>query len=273
MKKVAIVTGASAGIGKATALELHKAGFIVYAGARRLEKMNDLKEKGIHVQRFDVTKEEDCKSLVNTVLEREGRVDVLVNNAGYGHFGTMEESSIERGRAMFETNLFGLVRMSQLVIPQMRKQKYGKIVNLSSIGGKMTTPFSGWYQSTKYAIECVSNAFRMEIQQFGIDVIIIEPGLIETEFFDITYGPLKEISGSGPYAKSCAKMTETMKESYKGATPPSVIGDTIVKAVNAKKPKTRYVKGKQGASTLFAAKVLGDRGFDKMVTGMTMEKE
>jgi short-subunit dehydrogenase len=272
-KKTILVTGASSGIGKATALKLLAEGHHVVAGARRVDAMTDIREAGGTAVHLDVTDDASRRAFVETAHGKLGRIDVLVNNAGYGHFGSMEETSLDAGRAMYEVNLVGMVAMTQLVVPAMRKQHAGAIVNMSSIGGKMTTPFCGWYQSTKYAVECVSNALRMELHQWGIDVIIIEPGLIETGFFSIAKPALLAISGSGPYAASAKKMAETMDETYAEASPPSVIAETIARALDQRRPKTRYVAGKQGWSTLLAAKLLGDRGFDKMVMGMTMATE
>jgi short-subunit dehydrogenase len=269
-KKTALITGASSGIGKATALQLIADGYTVYSGARRVEKMQDITEKGGHTLHLDVTDEASCKNFVNTAIRNEGRIDVLINNAGYGHFGTVEESSVEIGKAMFETNLFGLVRLIQLVIPTMREKSVGTIINMSSIGGKMTTPFSSWYQSTKYAIECVSDATRMEVEQFGINVVIIEPGLIETEFFSIAAPALEKISGNGIYKKSVKRMLKEMEVTYADASLPSVIAETISKALKTSKPKTRYVAGEQAKVTLLAKRLLSDRMFDNMVRNRTM---
>jgi NADP-dependent 3-hydroxy acid dehydrogenase YdfG len=269
-RKIALVTGASSGIGKATAMQLIADGYTVYSGARRVEKMQDIKKKGGYVLHLDITDEASRENFVNSAIQNEGRIDVLVNNAGYGHFGTMEDSSIEIGKAMFETNLFGLVRMMQLVIPTMREQRVGTVVNMSSIGGKMTTPFSGWYQSTKYAIECVSDATRMEVEQFGINIVIIEPGLIETEFFSLAAPAIQKISGNGIYKKSAKRMLKEMEVTYADASPPSVIAETISKALKANKPKTRYVAGEQAKVTLLAKRLLSDRMFDNMVRNRTM---
>ena len=264
-KKIALVTGASSGIGKSTAIQLQRDGYIVFGASRRLEKMKDLEEKGIHILSLDITNSSSVENCINTIIQKEGRLDVLVNNAGFGNFGTMEESSIEVAKAQYDVNVFGLARITQLVIPYMRKQKYGKIVNISSIGGKIVTPFGGWYQSTKFAVEAISDALRMELKQFGIDVIVIEPGGVKTEWADIAERALFEISGKGPYKESAKKAAKAMKDGYVNAVEPNVIAGTITRAVRAKKPKTRYALGHRAGSILIARKWLSDKMFDKMI--------
>lgn len=237
----------------------------MYGASRRTSKMKELEQKGVHILSLDITKDESVKNCIDTIIAKEGRIDVLVNNAGYGNFGTMEESSIEIAKAQYNVNVFGLARISQLVIPYMRENKFGKIVNISSIGGKIVTPFGGWYQSTKFAVEAISDAMRMEVKQFGIDVIIIEPGGVKTEWGEIAESTIFEISGNGPYAKSAKKAAKTMKDGYVDAVEPDVIASTILKAVNANKPKTRYALGHRAGSILMARKWLSDRTFDKMI--------
>lgn len=271
--KVAIVTGASAGIGKATALQLKKEGYKVYAGARRLDKMRDLSNEGINCSSLDVTQEESMVAFVQKVQNESGRIDVLVNNAGYAHFGTIEESPMSIAKAQYDVNVFGLGRMMQLVIPTMREQRSGKIVNISSIGGKMTTPFAGWYQSTKYAVESISDAVRVETKQFGIDVILIEPGIIGSEFPEVAQSQLLSISGKGHYKKSANKVAKTTLESYQKPSPPTVVSSAISSALKAKSPKARYVMGKQAHSILFMKKILSDKMWDRMMTSMVMAKE
>ncbi|MGL5066248.1 MAG: oxidoreductase [Sarcina sp.] len=180
MKKVALITGASSGIGFDTAIELQKKGYIIYGAARRVDRLETLKKNGINVIALDVTNEESMVKCVETILAKEGRIDVLVNNAGYGSFGAIEDVSMEEARRQVEVNVFGLARMTQLVLPSMRANKYGKIVNISSMAGKMHTPFGGWYHATKFAVEGFSDCLRMEVAEFGIDVILVEPGGIKT---------------------------------------------------------------------------------------------
>ena len=265
MKKVAIITGASSGMGKSTAMNLHNQGYKVYGMARRTEKMNDLKEKGMGVVPLDLTKDETIVDAVNTVLEKEGRIDVLVNNAGYGSYGSVEEVSIEEAKRQFEVNIFGLARITQLVIPTMRKQKSGRIVNISSMGGKIYTPFGAWYHATKFALEGWSDCLRIELKDFGIDVVIIEPGGIQTEWGDIAMDGLKKVSGNGPYASMVNKMIVAGDKSKDKLTPVDVLGKEIAKAASVKKPKTRYLKGYLAKPLVSIRKWVSDRMFDKMI--------
>lgn len=265
MKKVAIITGASSGMGKSAAFELHQKGYKVYGMARRTEKMNDLKENGMEVVPLDLTKDETIVDAVNTVLEKEGRIDVLINNAGYGSYGSVEEVPIEEAKRQFEVNIFGLARITQLVLPTMRKQKSGRIVNISSMGGKMYTPFGAWYHATKYALEGWSDCLRIEVKQFGIDVAIVEPGGIQTEWGDIAMENLDKVSGSGPYAAMVKKVIGSSDKTKDKLTPVNVLGKEIAKAASEKNPKTRYLKGYLAKPLVRIRKWLGDRTFDKML--------
>ena len=181
-RQTALVTGASAGIGKATVKALLEAGYTVYAAARRVENMRDLEDLGSVVLKMDVTNEEDLVAGVERINSEQGGVDILVNNAGFGLYGPMEDIPLDDARYQFEVNLFGLARLTQLVLPHMREQEAGKIVNVSSIAGKMHAPLGSWYIATKHALEGWSDCLRFELKSFGVDVIIIEPGLIHTEF-------------------------------------------------------------------------------------------
>lgn len=265
MKKVAIITGASSGMGKSTAFNLHEKGYIVYGMARRVEKMKDLKDKGMKVVSLDLTKDETIIEAVNTVLENEGRIDVLVNNAGYGSYGSVEEVPIEEARRQFDVNIFGLARITQLVLPTMRKQKSGRIVNISSMGGKMYTPFGAWYHATKYALEGWSDCLRIEVKQFGIDVVIVEPGGIQTEWGDIAMQNLDKVSGNGPYKEMVKKVIESSDKNNDKLTPVDVLGSEIAKAASEKKPKTRYLKGYLAKPLVGMRKWLGDGIFDKIL--------
>lgn len=265
MKKVAIITGASSGMGKSTAFELQAKGYRVYGMARRTEKMNDLKEKGMEVVPLDLTEDESIVNAVNTVLEKEGRIDVLVNNAGYGSYGSVEEVTIEEAKRQFEVNIFGLARITQLVLPTMRKQKSGRIVNISSMGGKIYTPFGAWYHATKYALEGWSDCLRIEVKPFGIDVAIVEPGGIQTEWGDIAMDSLTKVSGKGPYASMVKKVVDISGKSKNKLTPVDVLGKEIAKAASDQNPKTRYLKGYLAKPLVRMRKWLGDRTFDKML--------
>lgn len=270
-KKVVLITGASSGMGKETAKKLLEEGYTVYVAARRLDKMRDLQELGATPLKMDITKEEDIVGVVNQITAEHGDVDVLINNAGYGSYGAMEDTTIDDARYQFEVNLFGLARLTQLVLPYMREKKAGKIVNISSMGGKIYTPLGSWYHATKHALEGWSDCLRLELAQFGIDVIIIEPGAIQTSFGDVLLKPMMQRSGSTAYAELAKKMEKATKESYEkgGASPPSVIANVIAKAIRARKPKTRYAAGKLAKPLMFVRKWFGDRVFDRAVMSAT----
>ena len=265
MKKVVIITGASSGMGKSTALELHQKGYKVYGMARRTERMNDLRERGIEVVSLDLTQEESIVAAVNTVLLKEGRIDVLVNNAGYGSYGSVEEVPIAEAKRQFEVNIFGLARITQLVIPTMRLQKAGRIVNISSMGGKIYTPFGAWYHATKFALEGWSDCLRVELQPFGIEVAIVEPGGIQTEWGDIAMENLDKVSGSGPYAHMVKKVIAASNTTREKLTPVEVLGKEIAKASSEKNPKTRYLKGYLAKPLVGMRRWLGDKTFDKIL--------
>ena len=200
-KKTALVTGASSGIGEATALQLAELGYTVYAGARRVDRMSDLADRGIRTRPVDVTDDGSMVALVETIIADTGRIDVLVNNAGYGLYGALEDVSIEEARRQFEVNVFGLARLTQLVLPQMRAQRDGYIVNISSMGGKIWEPLGSWYHASKFAVEGLSDSLRVEVAEFGIKVVIIEPGTIRSEWSGIAADKLEATSANTPYAR------------------------------------------------------------------------
>jgi NADP-dependent 3-hydroxy acid dehydrogenase YdfG len=243
--KAALITGCSSGIGHATAERLLEDGWKVYATARRPEAIADLKDKGCETLALDVRDEESMAAAVKVVTDASGAVGVLVNNAGYSQSGAVETIPLDQVRAQFETNVFGLVRMCQLVLPGMREQRYGKIVNIGSMGGRLTFPGGGFYHATKYAVEALSDALRFEARGFGVDVILIEPGLITTSFGDVAGASLDDADDAGPYGhfnKHVAKMTV---EAYSGPLVklgggPEVVANTIAGAVKARRPKARY---------------------------------
>lgn len=263
MKKVILITGTSSGIGKATAKCLLKDGHIIYGASRGIEQMRDLEAEGASVFEMDITKSDDITHVVNTLIEREGRIDVLFNNAGYGAYGAVEDVSVDEARQQFEVNLFGLAELTKLVIPHMREQGSGRIINTSSMGGKIYMPLGAWYHASKHALEGWSDALRFELAQFGIDVVIIEPGIIDTNFTDGMVKPMLERSGSGPYGKLANAMAESTEHAYDhNSSPPDVIAKMVAKAIEARKPKTRYVAGRLARPLLFIRKYLGDRVFD-----------
>ncbi|KRE39157.1 short-chain dehydrogenase [Janibacter sp. Soil728] len=270
-QKVALVTGASSGIGQATVLRLHAAGFIVYGVARRIERMAHLEKQGIKTLAMDVTDEESTTLGIKQILAQTGRIDVLVNNAGYGSYGAVEDVPLEEARRQFEVNLFGAARLIQLVLPGMRERRSGTIVNVTSMGGKIYTPFGAWYHATKFAFEAFSDCLRLETKEFGIDVVIIEPGAIATEFNSIVADHLDEASGAGAYAKQTKSVAEvTRSESTaKRASSPEVIANTIVKAAAAGRPKTRYAVGSGARPLLFIHRCLPTRAYDALMRRMT----
>lgn len=265
--QIALVTGASSGIGEATAVELANAGYTVYAAARRVERMEHLKASGIRPISMDVTDDASLIAGVDQIIAEAGRIDVLVNNAGYGSYGALEDVPMEEARYQFDVNVFGAARLTQLVLPHMRTQRSGKIVNITSMGGKIHTPLGAWYHATKFALEALSDYLRMELKPFGIDAIIIEPGGIKTEWSGITADKVRAVSSDGPYAAqgNAVANSLTSESNQKRSSPPELIGRTIRKAVQARKPKTRYAVGFGAKPMIFMHDVLPDRTFDAMM--------
>ena len=267
MKKVILLTGASSGIGYQTVESLAKEGHIVYGAARRIEKMEDLKQFGVKSMYLDVNDENSIKNAVDTIIRNEGRIDVLINNAGYGSFGAVEDVDISEAKMQFEVNLFGLARLVQLVLPYMRKQKSGRIINVSSMGGRLTTYFGAWYHATKYALEAFSDALRMEVSDFGIDVSLIEPGGIKTDWGIIAADKLENSAKGGAYEKEAMKTAKGMKKQYSGnlLSNPIVITKAISKAVNSNRPKARYLIGFMAKPLVFLHTILPAKVFDKIM--------
>jgi short-subunit dehydrogenase len=265
MKKVALVTGASSGIGKETARLLVQKGYTVYGAARRLEKMGELKEAGVKLIAMDVTDDASMVNGVNEILKNEERIDILVNNAGYGSYGALEDVPISEAKYQFEVNIFGLARLTQLVLPFMRNQHSGKIINVSSIGGSIGEPHGSWYHATKFAVEGLSDSLRMELKEFGIDVVIIKPGAIITEWGTIARQNLLKVSGNTDYKTLANKHAKMFENADKHGSQPIVVAKTIVKAAISRHPKTRYATGGGAKIILFLRKILSDKMFDKMV--------
>lgn len=266
-KKTAVVTGASSGMGKEIARKLLKEGYHVYAAARQVEKMADLQALGATLLRMDISRDEDIRAAVDLIVAQSDTVDVLVNNAGFGLYGPVEEVGLDEARYQFEVNLFGTARLTQLLLPTMRRQRSGTIVNITSMGGKIYTVLGAWYHATKHALEGWSDCLRLELAPFGVRVIIVEPGLIETGFGDVVGAGLIKRSGSGPYARIVQAVANSTGEAYGHGrgTPPGVIADIVAKAVAARKPRTRYVAGKYAAPMIFIRKWFGDRMFDRII--------
>jgi len=265
MNKVALITGASAGIGKATAKLLLQYGYTVYGGARRMDKMEDIKLLGVKLLKMDVADDASMVSGVNAIIKAEGRIDVLVNNAGFGSYGAVEDVTMDDARYQIEVNLFGLARLTQLVLPHMRGQKFGKIVNVTSIGGKMATPLGGWYHASKFAVEGLSDSLRLEVKQFGIDVILIEPGGVKTEWGGIAGESMQKVSGNTAYKKIVQSAMKMFTRAKKNAAEPSLIAELIKKTITVKKPKARYSAGYLSGVILFMKKWLSDSMFDKII--------
>lgn len=265
MNKVAVVTGSSSGIGFETALALARKGYFTYATMRDVKKATKIQETSkkeglpLEILELDVNKKESIKSAVSNILEKKGRIDVLVNNAGYGLFGSVEDISVEDLKAQFETNFFGVVRLIQEVAPIMRKQGSGSIVNVSSVAGRIGFPGSPAYISSKFALEGLSESMRYELAPFGITTIIIEPGVIKTDF--VSSMKVAKKPGS-PYMELTEKVLSGIKMMAEMGTPASEVANTIIKAIEAKDPLPRYIVGNDASMFLEAKKMKTDIEFE-----------
>ncbi len=266
-EKVILITGASSGIGFDAAQTLAQQGHCVFAAARRTELMEPLKAYGVHVIKMDVTDEKSMKDGVETLIQAMGHIDVLINNAGYGYFGAIENVPMEDARRQLEVNVFGLARLTQLVLPYMRQQKSGRIINTSSIAGKMVFYMGGWYNITKYSVEAFSDALRMEMKPYGIDVIKIEPGAIKTDWGIIAARHLKESSEGTAYEATGSQWAHNMDWFYKTnlLSSPSVITKAIVRAVNSRHPKARYCRGRFSIIGRIAHAIMPARWWDALM--------
>lgn len=271
MKKVAFVTGASGGIGLETAVSLLDAGFTVYGAARHVEKMNPLVEKGGYALFLDLTDAQSIVACVDKIVANEGQIDLLVNNAGFGLGGAIEDVPLDEAKREFEVNVFTLARLCQLVMPVMRKNGGGKIINISSMAGRFSSPFTGWYHASKYSVEALSDALRLEVKPFKIKVVLIEPGLIQTDWGKIHAGNIRKFSdeASKPYTEDC-EAAAGFYEKYYGnkalCSSPDVVAQAIVKAALKKNPRARYAVGKYAKLFIFLKNVLPDALFDKLET-------
>lgn len=265
--RVALVTGASSGIGEATVERLLAQGFIVYAGARRIERMSGIEQRGAHTMSLDVTDDASMTDAVAQILQERNRIDVLVNNAGYGSYGSVEEVPLEEARRQFEVNVFGLARLTQLVLPAMRKRQSGRIINVSSIGGRIYEPLGAWYHATKFAVEGLSDSLRLEVAPFGIDVTIIQPGPIRTEWNTIARDSMVTVSGEGPYADIARRMRATYEkiDGGRSAGTPEQVAEAIVRAATALKPKTREAVPASAKTVVGARRLLSDRAMDRLM--------
>ncbi len=266
--KVILITGASSGIGYDAAQALSRQGHKVYAAARRVELMEPLKGLGVVPLRMDVTDEASMQEGVHTILEAEGRIDVLINNAGYGYFGAIETTPMEDARRQLEVNIFGLARLCQLVLPAMRAQGGGRIVNTSSIAGKMVLLFGGWYNISKYSVEAFSDALRMEVKPFGIDVCMIEPGGIRTDWGFIAARHLRENALGSAYEEAALREASLMEFTYSGRwllSSPAVVTRAILRAVNRRHPRTRYLIGMGAHMIPLLHAILPARWWDALI--------
>jgi NAD(P)-dependent dehydrogenase (short-subunit alcohol dehydrogenase family) len=264
-----LITGCSTGIGRATAERLAADGWNVHATARRPESIEDLKGRGCKTHALDVTDERSMESAVEEV-GNDGAIGALVNNAGYSQSGAIETIPMESVRRQFETNVFGLMRMCQLVLPSMRAAGSGRIVNLSSMGGKLTFPGGGVYHATKHAVEALSDALRFEVSGFGIDVVVIEPGLIVTEFSETAAGSIADVEDHGPYAKFNSDVAKVTTNAYSGplarfGAGPEAVAGKIAKALSAGRPSTRYTVTPSAKVMLGVRWALTDRMWDRLV--------
>ena len=273
-QKIILLTGASSGIGYATADALAKQGHKVYAAARRVERMEPLRSLGVELLHMDVTDDESMQLGVQSIIEKEKHIDVLINNAGYGYFGPIETVPMDDARNQLEVNIFGLARLCQLVLPSMREQGNGRIINIASVAGKTVMLYGGWYHVSKYSVEALSDALRMEVKPFGIDVVLIEPGAIKTNWGIIAADHLAETSKDTAYASSGAKMSENMRDIYLSNMPsdPSVVRKAICKAVNSRHPRTRYRIGRMAKAMVFFHHLLPTRWWDAMMRTMGQRK-
>lgn len=263
--QVALVTGATSGIGAAAARALRDRGFVVYAGGRRADRLQALASERLIPLRLDVTDDSSCRAAVERIISEQGHLDVLVNNAGYGALGAIEDTDLDEGRGQFEVNVFGPFRLIQLALPHMRAQRSGRIVNVSSIGGQVYSLLGGWYHGTKFALEGMSDSLRVEVAPFGIDVSIIEPGAIDTEWGPIAADNVERTSGDGAYAADALAVAASMRSiAGRQNAPASIVAAAIVTAATARHPKTRYPVGPHARRALQIRRLLSDRQFDRL---------
>jgi NAD(P)-dependent dehydrogenase (short-subunit alcohol dehydrogenase family) len=271
VSRALLITGCSTGIGRATAERLASSGWKVYATAREVEKIASLADLGCELLPLDVTDETSMRAAVGEVERREGAVGVLINNAGYSQSGAVEAVPMAEVRRQFESNVFGLARMCQLVLPGMRRQGWGRIVNISSMGGRLTFPGGGYYHATKYAVEAMSDALRFEVAGFGVKVVVIEPGLIRTRFADAATGSMEVTTAGGPYASFNAAVAKAVRDNYergpflKLGGGPEAVAATIERAITADRPRARYAVTPSAHLFIGLRRLLPDRAWDALV--------
>ncbi|WPR77219.1 oxidoreductase [Algoriphagus sp. NG3] len=266
MKRTVLITGAFAGIGKATALLLAAKGYNVFGAARRVDRMEELKELGIKPVALDLANDESLIDAVNHIMKEVGHIDVLINNTGFGSYGAIEDVNIDDARYQLEVNVMGAMRLAQLVLPQMRENGQGKIINISSVGGKVAMPMGGWYHASKFALEALSDSMRMEVKPFGIDVIVVEPGATKSEWGNIAFKSLIKVSGDTPYKELAYKVYNAFEKAASNVSSPETIAPLILKAVTSKRPHTRYAKW-DAKFLLVLRRILTDNLMDKLIMG------
>lgn len=261
-KKVILVTGASSGFGSGTVKALLKKGYIVYASARRIERMKELEEKGAILLPMDITKQEEIETGIKRIIEKSGRIDGLVNSAGYGGYGAVECVTMEEAHKQFDVNVFGLVMVTKAALPYLRKNG-GNIVNISSGAGFSTFPMGGWYSASKHAVEALSDALRCEVERFGVHVSLIEPGSVKTEFMDVAMRQFDTVEHGEVYKKQAEGFKSSFVKSYENAPTEEVVTQAIVAAITSKQPKIRYRVAGAGMIA-FMKRWLPDRVFDRI---------
>lgn len=275
--KAVLITGCSSGIGEATARRLAARGWTVYASARRLDSIAALADAGCELLQLDVTDEQSMRAAVETVEREHGAVGVLINNAGYSQGGAIEQVPLDAARRQFETNVFGVIALTQLVLPAMRTQHWGRIVNIGSMGGRLTLPGGGLYHATKHSLEAISDALRFEVRGFGVEVVLVEPGLITTEFGKTAVATVNEADagadnrdGGDPYKKFNAKLAAMTAGVYEGPMRhlgggPDIVAKAIEKAISRRKAPTRMLLTPSAHLTVLQRKLLPDRLWDAML--------
>lgn len=269
--KVVLITGASSGIGRATAELLLQKGHIVYGFARNSEVLQEI--KGLRPIPGDMKDEKSLEAAVKKICDEQGRIDVLINNAGYGLLGAVEDVPIEQARRQFEVNVFGLARLTQLVLPSMREAGSGLIINMSSVGGRVYFPLGAWYHASKHAIEGFSDSLRLELQEYNIKLVIVEPGLIATNFYKLAEEPLTRYSSNGAYSGVAKAISHNLSQSYRTMSPPSVVAYTVATVIESKHSRRRYLVGKLARVLFYARHLLGDGVFEQIAKKQTRQSK
>ena len=276
-QKVVIITGASSGIGYESAKLLAQSGYKVYGGARRVDRMEDLKQYGVVPLSLDVTDQASAEAAVKTVMDAEGRIDVLFNNAGYGSYGAIETVPLEEAQKQIDVNVMGVARMSQLVAPIMRAQKSGRIIITSSVGGRVTSYLGGWYHVSKWAVESLGNSLRQDLKPFGIYVSILEPSGVKTEWGAIAADHLEEAGKGTAYEAISKQVADYYRQMYNGE--PGMMMNTqenlaklVKKIVEADKPKSRYQDSMAGKMSILMGRMMSDKFMDNMMMNTVVKK-